>query len=150
MTDITEVTPDTVVSDPAASLAATEVKIRKTQNRRIRGAHLVETIVSKALAAGLVQTENANYYKFTGPGKKHLLVLKRGGRIDVSGFTVDAPGLRQFSAEEAKAKHIGKVTASFEMDAADDAILASFEIAVAACAVDVPVVALPAAEPSPE
>lgn len=136
--------------DPEASIAATEVKIRKAQTRRIRGAHLVDTFIAKALAAGLVQTENANYHKFTGPGKKHLLVLKKGGRVDVSGFNVDAPGLRQFSPEEAKAKHIGKVTASFDMDASDEDILATFDAAVAGCAAPVaapaPVVAPPAAE----
>ncbi len=109
-----------------------EKQEKERQARQVRGSHLTEQFMQAIQAAGLTTTDKTSYVQVTGAAGKSAKVYmaKKGGRVDFSGFTVEGPAVVQISAEEAKAKHLGRVRGTIDFDAADGEILRAFRKAL--------------------
>jgi hypothetical protein len=106
-----------------AGKKAEEQKAEK-QTRTVKGAHLHEQIVTMVKASGLEIVENTGFLKVVGNGNKNkLLVAIKGGRVDLSGFTLENAAVIQVSEADAKAKHLGKVRGFVNFDASDEQVL---------------------------
>lgn len=105
---------------------------------RRKGQHdpeLVRELHTLALASESVTSveEGRANYKISGPSGKRIYLFKDQLRVDLSGFTVDHPGVRKISDEEARDMHLGKVRGQLLFD--DRSIAkAAFEVALAALA----------------
>lgn len=80
-----------------------------------------ETIL---LASGLTCIPQKGFIKVVGPRGRQVYVAttKRVGRVDVSGFTCELPGIRDLDGSE---KH-GSVAQGLDFSRTEDEILASF------------------------
>lgn len=114
--------------------------------RAVKGSHLTEKFVAVAREAGCDIRENTGFHVITGKAGKSLriYVAKRGGIVDLLGFSVEHDAVRQISREEAKAKHMGRVFGRLDLDKADEAVLEAYGKAVEA--LNVPAPEKPAAE----
>jgi hypothetical protein len=128
----------------AGKKVETERAERKTKT--VKGGHLKDAFLEKAkLTDGLNVEEKSGFYKITGPTKGRTVYLAtKGGRVDLSGFSVDHPAVVQISAEEAKEKHIGKVRGQLDFEQDDEAVTAAFSAALVELSAEVP------EEPKPE
>jgi hypothetical protein len=118
------------MSDLKAKLEQAGKKAEKQkaekQARTVKGAHLREQIEALVSTSGLEAVKNTGFLKVIGNGNKSkLLVAIKGGRIDLSGFTLESPAVTQISEDEAKAKHLGKVRGMVNFDATDEQVLAA-------------------------
>lgn len=132
-------------AERAATLAAAgkkaEVLKKEKQERTVKGAHLLDQL--KALAAdaslALKQGETNGFIVLNGAAKgKRVLIGKKGGRVDLSGFTIEADAVRQVSEQEARDKHLGKVRAQLDFNRDDAEVLAVFSKALAELNVPLP------------
>jgi hypothetical protein len=106
-----------------AGRKAEEQKAEK-QARTVKGAHLHDQIRALIKESGLEVVENTGFHKVVGRGNKlKLLVAVKGGRVDLSGFTIDSPAVTQVSEDEAKAKHLGKVRGFVNFEATDNEVM---------------------------
>jgi len=132
-----------------AGKKAEEQKAEK-QTRTVKGAHLHEQIVALVKGAGLEVVENTGFLKVVGNGNKNkLLVAIKGGRVDLSGFTIESPAVIQVSEADAKAKHLGKVRGFVNFDASDEQVLEVISEALSVLNTPTPVVEKPAVEKKP-
>jgi hypothetical protein len=115
-------------------------KVEKEQAQRrertVKGAHLLGALRKLVLDAGLTETENTGFYVVRGAAGKTrtVYIAKKGGRVDLNGFTVEHAGVTQVTEEEAKKKHLGKVRGVLDFDQSDEVVLAAFGEALAALA----------------
>lgn len=101
------------------------------RERVVKGSHLLPKLLEQATSAGLSTVEMSGFTKITGANKKlRVLVAKKGGRVDLSGFTVEAAAIRQITEQEARQKHLGKVRGQIDFDKSDDEVLAAFSAAL--------------------
>jgi hypothetical protein len=114
-----------------ANKKAEEQKTERRE-RTVKGAHLTPKFVELAKDAGCDIRENTGFHVITGKAGKSLriYVAKRGGIIDLLGFTVQDEAIRQISREEAKAKHMGRVFGRVDLDKTDEAVLAAYSQAL--------------------
>lgn len=109
-------------------------KIEKMQSERkgsSKQSQLNTRLLDIARKMELAVDEKSGFYKITGKKKgRALYVGKSGGRIDVNGFRFEDPTVEQISEEEARAKHLGKVTGHFNFSVGEDAITESFKKAL--------------------
>ncbi len=113
-------------ADPDAAL-------KRARKRGMRDPALIEQMVSAARACNLVTSveEGASNYKITGArSDRRVYLFKSQLRVDLSGFTLDHPGIRKISEEEARDMHLGKVRGQLLFDDRATA-LAAFEAALA-------------------
>lgn len=121
----------------AGTKAVTEKKER--QMRVVKGAHLKDKMIESATAAGLTSEEKSGFLKFSAGVKgKNLYLARKGGRVDLSGFTAEATAIKQISEKEAQEKHLGKVRGTIDFEQADDVVLAAFTAAIEAVKVPNP------------
>jgi hypothetical protein len=115
----------------AAGQKAEEQKTQRHQ-RQVKGSHLLEALLSKAKAIpGLNSEDKTGFVKITGAAKgRSVYVAKKGGRVDISGYTVDAPAVKQITEAEAREKHLGKVRGMLDFDQSDEQVLAAYEAAL--------------------
>jgi hypothetical protein len=115
--------------------------------RTVKGSHLTKTFIDLAVAAGVDVRENTGFYVLQGVAGKALriYVAKRGGIVDLLGFTVAGPAVRQVSKDEAKAKHMGRVQGRLNLELSDDSIIAAYREAVKLITTPVAVVEKPKA-----
>lgn len=134
--------------------AATE-KVEKQKAERtlkvVKGANLNPKFLESAKAAGLECAEKTGFFKLTAPGVKGkaIYVARRGGRVDLSGFTIPNSAVKQIAEAEAQAAHLGKVRGQLNFDLAgseegDAQLLAAFDEALTEAKV------VPPAPPKPE
>ncbi len=115
----------------AGTKAVAEKKER--QMRVVKGAHLKDKMVEAATAAGLTSEEKSGFLQFTAGVKgKRIYLSRKGGRVDLSGYTVEDPAIKQISEKEAQEKHLGKVRGTIDFEQSDDAVLEAFSKAIAA------------------
>lgn len=117
--------------------ATKKLQEEETQRREktVQGSHLLQPMLELVAKKELKTEERTGFYKITGPSKALAVYLaKKGGRVDFSGFDVDAPALTKITKEEAQAKHIGKVRGQIDFTATDEAVLAAFEAGLTALA----------------
>lgn len=109
------------------------------RERTVKGAHLQTALVTLAKETGLNYIEKSGFAQVHGKRKgfKVYIALK-GGRVDLSGFTLDHPAFTQITEEEAKAKHLGKVRATVNFDKSDDEVTAGYKAALAELLVEPP------------
>ena len=144
-------------TDKAALLAAAgkkaEAQKKEKQERTVKGSHLLGKLEALAADAGLAlkRDETNGFLKLTGAAKgKRVLIGKKGGRVDLSGFTIEADAVRQVSEKEARDKHLGKVRAQIDFNKSDDDVLAVFGQALAELNVALPEPEKKAKEPKVE
>lgn len=114
----------------AAGKKVVEQKAARRE-RTVKGSHLNQKFIELATAQGLTVDEMSGFVKLTGPDKrKRLLIAKKGGRVDLSGFTVELDAVRQISETEAREKHLGKVRGQLDFEKTDDEVLAAFTAAL--------------------
>lgn len=119
----------------AAQKGATSPAHDRPRKRGQRDPELVKELHTLALACEHVKSleEGGSNYKITGSGGKRIYLFKNQLRVDLSGFSVDHPGVRKISDEEARDMHLGKVRGQLLFD--DRTIAkAAFETALAALA----------------
>lgn len=101
------------------------------RERVVKGSHLLPKLLEQATAASLNLEDMSGFTKITGANKKlRVLVAKKGGRVDLSGFTVEADAVRQITEQEAREKHLGKVRGQIDFNKSDDEVLAAFSAAL--------------------
>lgn len=133
-------------AEKAAKLAAAgkkaEAQKKEKQERTVKGSHLLSKLEQMAgdAALGLKRDETNGFLVITGAaGKgKRVLIGKKGGRVDLSGFTIQADAIRQVSEQEARDKHLGKVRAQIDFNKTDEEILQVFATALAELNVALP------------
>ncbi|MBV9125661.1 MAG: hypothetical protein JO112_20110 [Planctomycetes bacterium] len=116
-------------ADPNAAL-------QRARKRGMRDPGLIEQMLAAARACNMVTAveEGSANYKISGPkGDRRVYLFKSQLRVDISGFTVDHPGVRKISEQEAKDMHLGKVRGQLTFDDRTEA-LAAFEAALAGLA----------------
>lgn len=98
----------------------------------VKGSHLLPALREAAEKASLKIEEKSGFLKITGAAKgRTVYVARKGGRVDLSGFTVDQPAVRQVSEDEAKEKHLGKVRGQLDFqNATDEAIMKAYGAAL--------------------
>lgn len=118
----------------AAQRGAASPAPEKARKRGQRDPKLVEEMVALAKASNAVKSveEGGSNFKITGvDASKRIYLFKSQLRVDLSGFSVDHPGVRKISDEEARDMHLGKVRGQLLFD--DRATAKSaFEAALAA------------------
>lgn len=88
---------------PAARAAGRTEKSRAGDER-------VASLLAVAAELGLLVEGAGGFHKVTGAAKGRCVYLAvRGGRIDISGFTVDHPAVAQVSEEQARDRRLGRV-----------------------------------------
>lgn len=115
----------------AGKLAENEAKAKR--ERTVRGSHLLEPMLAKVKAAGgLTAVEKSGFYKVTADGVKGkaAYLARKGGRVDLSNFTVQSEAVTQISEEDARAKHLGKVRGQIDFGKGDDVVLRAFDAAL--------------------
>lgn len=142
------------VADMQKRLAGAARKAEAEQAARrektVKGSHLLDRLRGRAEQMGLRIEDKTSFLKIHGPQKgRNVYVAKKGGRVDLSGFTVDHPAIRQISEEQARQKHLGKVRGQVDFDKDDDSVLAAYGAALDVLAEPAPAKAEPAAEASP-
>lgn len=122
-----------------------EDQVAERRRKVIKGAHLTEKFVSMAKDAGCDIRENHGFHVIVGKAGKSLriYVAKRGGIVDLLGFSVQDPAVRQISKVEAQEKHMGRVQGRLEMERTDEEILSAFALALG-------VINVPATEVAPK
>lgn len=149
MSDTNESTSTTNPEMAEKLVAAGEkAEAEKTTRRErvVKGSHLLPQLLEQAKAAGLNMEDMSGFTKLTGADKKRrVLVAKKGGRVDLSGFTVEAAAIKQISETEAREKHLGKVRGQLDFNKSDEEVMAAFGTALAALGTPAP-----AAEATPE
>ena len=115
-----------------AGKKAEEQKAQRRQ-RVVKGSHLLPQLLQNAQTVdGLVVKDNSGFHKITGSAKgRSIYIAKKGGRVDLSGFTLDSEAVKQISEEEAKDKHLGKVRGQLNFDSDDETILSTYTKALA-------------------
>jgi len=128
----TENTNTEMAEKLAAAGEKAEAQKAARRERVVKGSHLLPKLKELATAAGLETKENSGFLKVNGGVKgKNVLIAKKGGRVDLSGFTVEAEAVKQLSETEAREKHLGKVRGQIDFNKTDDEVLASFSAALA-------------------
>lgn len=127
-----------------------EAQKAERRARSVKGSHLTDKFVKMAQDASCQVGENTGFHVIQGLAGKSLriYVAKRGGIVDLLGFTIDVPAVKQISREEAKAKHMGRVFGRFDLDRPDEEVLAAFGKALEA--LNVPQPEKPAKAPKKE
>ncbi len=143
--------------DMAKKLKAAGKKVEKAkterQARAVKGGHLNPVFLQMVTDAGLEQDEKSGFIKVTATGRTaKLYVAKKGGRVDLA-FEFSAPGIKQITEEDAKARHLGKIRGQLDFEQTDETLTEAFGAALAfiaaspAANVRPPRPAKPAAEP---
>lgn len=123
----------------AAAGKKAESQKKARQERVVKGSHLLDKLKEMATASAGAPDEMNGFLKFNSPDKKkRVLIAKKGGRVDLSGFTIEADAIRQISEQEARDKHLGKVRAQLDFGRADDEVLSAFSAALAKLAEPTP------------
>ncbi|HEU5118720.1 MAG TPA: hypothetical protein VFT74_19150 [Isosphaeraceae bacterium] len=128
---------------------------QKTQRRErtVKGSHLLAQMTEAVAAAGLKAEDKSGFTKVTGKAKGlAVYVAKKGGRVDLSGFTVQSAAIKQITEQEARDKHLGKVRGQVDFDQTDALIMEAFGQALGQLDVETtaePTKAKPAKEPKP-
>lgn len=108
-----------------------EKQAKQRRERQVKGSHLLPALTEKAAAAGLTMTDKSGFIKVTGSAKKRAVyVARKGGRVDLSGFTVEAAAVKQISEAEAREKHLGGVRAQLDFGKDDAEVLAAYDAAL--------------------
>ena len=114
----------------AAGKKVVEQKAARRE-RTVKGSHLNTKFIELAQAQGLTVDEMSGFVKLTGSDKsKRVLIAKKGGRVDLSGFTVELGAVRQISETEAREKHLGKVRGQLDFEKTDEEVLSAFTAAL--------------------
>lgn len=112
-------------------ISAGKKVVRQKKERRartVKGSHLVDEMIEKASSEYTVD-KKSSFYKITGQVKgRAVYVLIKGGRVDLSGFTVDNSAVDPITEEQAKARHLGRVRGQMNFTQADSVVMESFEI----------------------
>ena len=121
-------------TDAAQKGVASPAKDR-TRKRGQRDPELVKELHTMALASESVKSldEGGSNYKISGSSGKRIYLFENQLRVDLSGFTLDHPGVRVISDEEARDMHLGKVRGQLLFDDRETA-KSAFEAALAALA----------------
>ena len=115
----------------AAGKLAETAQVQRRE-KTIKGAHLLQALVDGAKAAGLKMEEKSGFIKITGANKGHTVyVAKKGGRVDLSGFSVPSPAVTSISEEDARQKHLGKVRGMLNFERPDAEVLSAYQDALA-------------------
>lgn len=137
ITETTEATATEVPAstDMAATLEAAGKKAEEQKAARrervVKGAHLLGALKETAEKAGLKIEEKSGFLKISGVAKgRNVYVARKGGRVDLSGFTIEASAVKQISEQEARDKHLGKVRGMLDFDQDDKTVLKAFSAAL--------------------
>ncbi|MBV8068284.1 MAG: hypothetical protein JO270_00165 [Acidobacteriaceae bacterium] len=105
------------------------------RERTVKGSHLLPQLLSSDRIGALTTEDKSGFTKIVGKQKgRAIYVAKKGGRVDLSGFTVEAEAVTTISEEDARQKHLGKVRGQLDFNKADDAVLAAYDAALAVLA----------------
>lgn len=135
--------------------ASEKAEKQKTERRErvVKGSHLLPKLKEMAAALGPDATkENSGFLKVNaGVKSKNVLIAKKGGRVDLSGFSIENPAVKQLTETEAREKHLGKVRGQIDFNKTDDEVIAAFAAALAELAVapPPPPPKAPKADPAP-
>lgn len=109
--------------DPAEAL-------HRNRKRGLRDPDLVMRMHRAALDhPGASVEEGPSNYKLSGGAGRRIYLFRSQLRVDLSGFTLDHPGVRQISELEARDMHLGKVRGQVMFDDRDVAF-AAFQAAL--------------------
>ena len=134
------------MSDMTEKLAEANKKAENQKAERrartVKGSHLTQAFVQLATEAGADIRENTGFYVIVGKSGKsqRIYVAKRGGIVDLLGFTLTDAAVRQISREEAKEKHMGRVQGRLNLELSDADILSAFKGALKVISTPAPVV----------
>lgn len=121
----------------AAEKAETQKAERRA--RTVKGAHLLPQINELVAQSGLATKDKTGFTQIQGASKgRKVYVAKKGGRVDLSGFTVESSAVTQITEADAKQKHLGKVRGQINFDASDADVIAAVQAALATLAEVVP------------
>lgn len=120
------------------------------RQREVKGAHLLPKLMQLATEAGLQVEEMSGFTKLTGPDKsKRVLLAKKGGRVDLSGFSLELSAVKQISETEAREKHMGKVRGQLDFEKTDDEVVEAYSAALTELKNSTPKVEKPKRAPKP-
>lgn len=109
-----------------------ETQKAERRARSIKGSHLTEQFVELASKAGCDIRQNTGFHVIVGKAGKSLriYVAKRGGIVDLLGFSVEDPAVIQISREDAKKKHMGRVFGRMDLGRTDAEVLGAYRKAL--------------------
>ena len=129
MTDNTvETVENTDLAEKLAD-AGKKAEAQKSERRErvVKGSHLLPQLRTLAEAAGMQIEEKSGFLKINAGVKgKNVYVAKKGGRVDLSGFTLEDAAVTQISETEAQEKHLGKVRGQLNFEMTDEQVLAAY------------------------
>lgn len=102
------------------------VKMRtERRSKQVKGSHLLDDMLKTARDFDI--DEKSSFYKITGKMKdKAVYVVRKGGRVDLSGFAVEHPAITTISEEEARQRHLGRVRGQINFKENDDSVMDAF------------------------
>lgn len=114
----------------AKKLVAAGKKVEKQKKERransVKGSHLVDEMLFAT--QGYTLDKKSTFYKITGTQKgKAVYLLIKGGRVDLSGFTLEDNSVIQITEEEAKKRHLGRVRGQIDFSHPDDVVMETFK-----------------------
>lgn len=105
-----------------------EIKQQK-RYMRIKGSHLLEQMLK--LSSKFEIVDQINFYKVSHVKnkKRAIYISRRGGRVDLCGFSINDPLVVPLSRDEAKRRKLGRVLAqiNFNTDSTDNEIIDVFK-----------------------
>lgn len=125
-------TQETMTEKLQNAAAKAETQKKERTERTKKGAHLLTAMLDLVKAEGLETVEKTAFLQVRAPGTKGrvLYIDRKGGRVDLSGFSLEHAAITQISAEDAKAKHLGKVRGMVNFESADSDVMAAFTAAL--------------------
>lgn len=126
-----------------------EVQQAEKRAKEVQGSHLLAPMTAMVTARGLSSEEKSGFLKVMAPGVKgkRVYLARKGGRVDLSGFSITNAAVIQVSETEAQEKHMGKVRGQLDFTKTDAEVMSAFEAALTELAV-APAEKKPAADAS--
>lgn len=109
-----------------------EAQKAERRARTVKGSHLLEALETKAKSAGMNIEPQSGFLKVSAPNVKgrQIYIAKKGGKVNLAGFTVADKAIIQLTEEEARQKHLGKVRGTLDFNQTDEAVLHAYDKAL--------------------
>lgn len=110
--------------EDASKMAVQQDKARR--ERVVKGSHLTDRFLKEVTDRGLRVDENSSFHRVYGKGKSAIYIAKRGGRVDLSGFSIDHAAVEKIDEQTAKDKHLGRVRGQLNFELGDEVVVEGF------------------------
>lgn len=123
----------------AAADAAARAEARRDEpssherrTERTKAGALLDQMLDAVHALQLAVEEKAGFHKIVrSRGTRRIYLAKKGGRADLSGFSIEHPAVAQLTREQARERHLGQVRGQVDFSRSAEEIMDAWARALA-------------------